>query len=234
MMMRNGVLPVACAVLLGPLLVGCVSLKRTDEARFFVLRAQAPSGSGNVTEPRSGLVGLLPVRLPGHLNRPQLVTEDGPNEVIINEFARWAEPLEPALTRVVADNLATLLPDRQVMRSPFPARASLQCRILIEIESFAPQKSGEVRLEGRFVLLAPKDTRALALRQFRLRRGPVPVGSAGVNAEAGTAAMSELLLELAEQIAEGVRQLETPEPRLSGLERPFQIQRITASATPIE
>lgn len=218
-MMRNGVVPVACAVLLGPLLVGCVSLKRTEEARFFVLRTQAPSGSGNVTEPRSGLVGLLPVRLPGHLNRPQLVTEDGPNEVIINEFARWAEPLEPAMTRVVAENLATLLPDRQVVRSPFAARASLRCRVVVEIESFAPQKSGEVRLDGRWRLLAPKDSSALAMRQFRLRRGPVPVGSGGVDAEAGTAAMSELLADLAEQIAEGVRHLETPEDTVAPVAR---------------
>jgi len=211
-MMRNGVVTIVFAVLLGPLLVGCVSLRRTEEARFFVLRAQAPSGSeNNVTEPRSGLVVLLPVRLPGHLNRPQLVTEGGPNELLIDEFARWAEPLEPALTRVLAENLATLLPDRQVMRSPFPAGAALHCRVSVEIESFAPQRSGEVVLDGRFLLLAQGDGRALALRQFRLRRGPVPVGASGVDAEAGTAAMSELLLELAEQIAEGVRRIEISE-----------------------
>ena len=207
--MRKGVAPIACAALLGPLLVGCVSLKRTNEARFFVLRAQAPSVADHATEPLSGSVGLLPVRVPGHLNRPQLVTEGGASELLINEFARWAEPLEPALSRVLAENLATLLPDRQVMRSPFPAAASLRCRVSVEIESFAPQKSGEVRLDGRFMLLTPGDSRALALRQFRLRRGPVRVGPSGVDAEAGIAAMSELLLELAEQIAEQVRQIET-------------------------
>lgn len=215
-MMPKGLVPVACAVLLGPLLVGCVSLKRTQEARFFVLRAQAPSVSENVVEPRSGPVGLLPVRLPGHLNRPQLVTEGGPNELLINEFARWAEPFEPALTRVLVENLATNLPDRRVLRSPFPAGASLRCRVAVEIESFAPQKNGEVRLDGRFSILAPGEARALALRQFRLRRGPVPVGASGVDAEAGTAAMSQLLIELAEQIAEAVRRVEAPESAPTG------------------
>jgi uncharacterized lipoprotein YmbA len=216
-MMRNGVVPIACAVLLGPLLVGCVSLQRTEEARFFVLRSQAPSVSAETSEPMSGLVGLLPVRLPGHLNRPQMVTEGGPNELIINEFARWAEPLEPALTRVVAENLATLLPDHQVITSPFPARPPLLCRVSVEIESFAPQKSGEVRLDGRWVLLSSKDAKALAVRPFQLRRGPVPVGVGGVDAEEGAAAMSRLLLDLAEQIAEGVREVETPKrPSESG------------------
>ncbi len=211
-MMRKSVALLAGAVLLGPLLVGCVSLRRTEQARFFVLRAEAAPPSGEAAEPRSGLVGLLPVRLPGHLNRPQLVTENGPNELIIDEFARWAEPLEPALTRVLAENLATLLPDRQVMRSPFPAGASLRCRVEVEIESFAPQKNGEVRLDGRFMLLPPGDSRALVLRPFRLRLSPVPLGVSGVDAEAGTAAMSRLLLELAGQIANSVRQLESPEP----------------------
>lgn len=204
-MMRNGLVPLTCAALLGPLLVGCVSLRRTEPARFFVLRAEAPAGPENVSKPPSGLVGLMPVRLPGHLNRPQLVTENGPNELIIDEFARWAEPLEPGLTRVLAENLAALLPDRQVMRSPFPAGADLRCRIEVEVESFAPQKNGEVRLDGRWMLLAPKDARTLALRPFQLRRGPVRMGASGVDAEAGTAAMSQLLLELAQQIAEGVR-----------------------------
>lgn len=210
-MMRSGPVAFSWAVLLGPLLVGCVSLQRTEEARFFVLRAQAPPLAANLTEPSRELVGLMAVRLPGHLNRPQLVTENGPNELMINEFVRWAEPLEPALTRVVGENLAALLPDRHVTRSPFAAGAALQCRISVEIESFAPQANGDVRLEGRFVLLAPKDGRALLLREFQLRRGPVPVGPLGVNAEAGTAAMSDLLLDLAQQIAEAVKQVDVPE-----------------------
>ncbi len=210
-MMRNRAVPVVCALLLGPLF-GCVSLRRTDEARFFVLRAQALLASGDLSEARIGLVGLMPVRLPGYLNRPQLVVQDGPNQVLVDEFVRWAEPLEPALTRVVAENLATLLSDRQVVLSPFPAGAALHCRVVVEVESFAPQKSGEVRLEGRWTLLAPADARALVRREFRLRRGPVPMGAGGmVDAQAGTAAMSGLLFDLAEQIAEGVRQVQVPE-----------------------
>lgn len=208
-MMWNRVATIACAVALG-VLAGCVSLRRTPEARFFVLRAQAPSVSDKTTKPQRGLVGLLPVRLPGYLNRSQLVTEDGANGLRIDEFSRWAEPLQPALTRVVAENLANRLPELQVIRSPFPARVSLRCELVVEIESFAPQASGQVRLDGRWTIRAPNDAGALATRPFRLRRGPVPVGPWGVDAEAGTAAMSELLAELSEQIAEAVQQVEIP------------------------
>jgi len=209
-MMRKGVVPLTCGVLLGPLLVACVTLRRTEEARFFVLRAEAPPVAGEAAGAPEGAIGLLPVRLPGHLNRPQLVTESGPNELIINEFARWAEPLEPALSRVLAENLATLLAHHRVLQAPFPAAAALPSRVVVEIESFAPQKSGEVRLDGRFTLLDPKEGRTLAQRPFHLRRGPVPVGVEGVDAAAGTAAMSRLLLDLAEQIAEAVREMGMP------------------------
>ena len=54
------------------LVAGCVSLKRTPEARFFVLQSLAQPAAQGRQEP-IGIVGVEAVRLPGHLDRPQLV-----------------------------------------------------------------------------------------------------------------------------------------------------------------
>ena len=187
-------------------LAGCVSLKRTPEARFFVLRALTEPASAPA-DPASKAVGVLPVRLPGHLQRPQVVTEAGPNELLIDEFVRWAEPLGPATTRILAENLAAVLADRMVLRHPWAADADLRCRVVVEIESFAPQADGAVRLVGRWSLLEPWGARALILRGFSLRRGPFPVGISGMEPRTGAGAMSELLAELAGQVAAAVQEL---------------------------
>lgn len=192
-------------------LVGCVSLRRTPEARFFVLRSLVEPAARAAAR-SDGAVGVMPVRLPGHLERPQVVTEAGPNELLIDEFVRWAEPLAPATTRILAENLGASLTDRTVLRSPWAADVDLQCRVSVEVESFGPKADGEVLLVGRWALLAPRATRALALRSFSLRRGPLPVGPTGMDPTAGAAAMSELLAELAEQVAAAVRELPREAP----------------------
>jgi uncharacterized protein len=99
------------ALLAAGALAGCVSLKRTAEARFFTLRpvAERPTTPA-ANNPGGGVVAVLPVSLPSFLERPQLVAWTGPGEVPIDEFLRWAEPLDASAQRVLADDLARLLP----------------------------------------------------------------------------------------------------------------------------
>ena len=194
-------------------LAGCVSLKRTPEARFFALRSLAePEAAPAIPSPTpAGFVGVLPVRLPGHLDRPQLVVWTGRNELRIDEFLRWAEPLDAGATRTLAEDLATFLPESRVVRSPWPASAAPRCRVFAELRVFGPQPGGEVRLEGRFALLAPRDERTLAARPLSLRRGPLGSGPDRPDPGAEVDAMSELIADLAKEIAAAVRSLPAEE-----------------------
>jgi hypothetical protein len=193
-------------------LPACVSLKRTPEARFFVLRtlAEPPGEAGAVP----ALVGLLPVALPGYLERPQLITWVAPSELRVDEYLRWAEPLDAGLARTLAANLETLLPGGRVIRSPWPATASarLRCRVRVELQRFGPQASGEVVLEGRFALLPADGERPLVARPVALVRGPLAATAAGggataTDATAGVEAMSELVADLARELASAIRAL---------------------------
>jgi uncharacterized protein len=189
---------------LGP--VGCVSLKRTPEARFYVLRALAEPPEAPAPGP-GGLVGVLRVRLPGYLDRPQLVTETGGDRVAIDEYSRWAELLPPAVTRTLADNLAILLPESRVVSYPWRASEPVRCRVAVELQVLAPHSDGTVRLEGRWALLPAASARPLVQRPVGLRRGPVPIGKQGPEPGAAVEAMSQLLAELGREIAAGVRAL---------------------------
>ena len=185
---------------------GCVSLKRTPEARFFALRPvaerpQAEAPRTPTSEESASIVGVLPVLLPGHLERPQFVTGSGPGEVRVDEFLRWAEPLDAGVVRVLTEDLETLLPSHRVVRAPWPGSTPLRCRVRVELVRFGPQPGGEVALSGRFVLLPAHSERALVIGDADLRRDPARGPS-----DPGRAveAMSALLAELAGRIADAV------------------------------
>jgi len=187
-------------------LPACVSLKRTPEARFFVLRtlAEPPAAEAGATP---ALVGLLPVALPGYLERPQLITWVAPGELRIDEYLRWAEPLDAGLARTLAANLDVLLPQSRVIRSPWPSATRLRCRVRVDLQRFGPQASTEVVLEGRYALLPADGERPLVARPVSLKRGPLGGAAQSDGATAGVEAMSELVADLARDIAAAIRAL---------------------------
>lgn len=201
-------LPATVACLALGALAGCVSLKRTPEARFFALRPvaeppRAETPGAPTAEDGASIVGVLPVLLPGHLERPQFVTWSGPGEVRVDEFLRWAEPLDSGVQRVLAEDLETLLPSHRVVRAPWPGSTPLRCRVRVELVRFGPQPGGEVSLSGRFVLLPAHSERALVIRDADLGRpvpGPRDPGRA-------IEAMSALLADLAGRIADAIAAL---------------------------
>ena len=207
MVIRTRLVVLAGAATVALSLPGCVSLKRTPEARFFVLRSVVEPPEAPARPTTAGLVGVLPVRLPGHLERPQLVTWTGPGELRVDEYLRWAEPIDAGVSRTLAENLDALLPDHPVIRPPWPAAVTPLCRVRVDLRVFGLQESGEVRLEGRWALLPGKGDRPLVHRATSLSKGPLPAGPAGVDAAAGVEAMSALLADLAKEIAAAVEAL---------------------------
>lgn len=194
---------------------GCVSFKRTPGARYFVLRSLVEAKDPEV--PVAGSVGLLPVRVAGALDRPQLVTWTAPNELRLDELQRWAEPLAEGVSRTLAENLAALLPGDRILRAPWPVAARPRCRVAAELGVFGLQPDGAVRLEASIVLLAPGEERVLARRAFAESRKPVAGGAA-----ATVDAMSELVAALARQTAEAIAGLPAPAASPSGPEKaPF-------------
>jgi uncharacterized protein len=195
---------------------GCVSLKRTSEARFFALRTMVEPNAPTGSAAGPGLVGVLPVLLPAYLERPQIVTWAAPGEVRIDEFLRWAEPLDVAVSRVVAENLGTLLSSVRVVRAPWSASTSLRCRVRLDVARFGPQPGGQVELAGRWALLPGRGEEPLVARPFEQRRDS-RAGGGLADPNGQIEAMSALLGELSGEIAAAVAELppaeaEAPKP----------------------
>ena len=200
--------PRTTVVLLGlSTLAGCVSLKRTAEPRYFALRPVARTTATSIAPAAADVelvVGVLPVAFPGHLERPQFVSWIGPDEMHIDQFVRWGEPLASGAQRVLAADLARLLPSHRVMTAPWPASTAPQCRVRVAVDHFGPQPDGGVSLSGRFVLLPGSGERPLVSRTVDLRRAP---DSGPRDPARAVEAMSGLLADLAGEITQAMAAL---------------------------
>lgn len=194
--------------------VACVPLKRTPEARFFVLVSTATAPTHPAPGAPAGIVGLVPLRVPGYLERPQMVTWLGPGELRVSEFSRWAEPLAGGIQRVIAEDLATLLPSHRVLVRPWPGSTAFLCRVSIEVTEFGLRKNGKARLVGRYTLLPARGETPLHAEAFDLER--VVDGDKRVASEAMVGTLSQLLGDLSGRVARTVRELSSapvaPEP----------------------
>ena len=93
-------------VTLGGLLLGLEACTSTP-SRFYVLSSLSASETIAATAATQGpVIGVGPITLPKYLDRPQIVTRAGSNQLALAEFDRWAEPLQDNVARVLAENLA--------------------------------------------------------------------------------------------------------------------------------
>jgi uncharacterized lipoprotein YmbA len=105
------------------LLAGCdvIPPPQADPTRFYVLSDGPPAPAEAAT---SGLrIGLRSVELAGYLKSPDLIVRRGPNELSPQDYARWAEPLDAGIARLVRDQLRADPAVSRVYLQPFPLDA---------------------------------------------------------------------------------------------------------------
>ena len=112
-------------------------------SRFYTLSTTARASPGG-TFPYAVSVG--PVTIPPAVDRPQIVSRIGPNQVRIDEFNRWASPLKADIARIVAENLSGQLGSARVTTFPQAAADEAAYRVTIDVLSLesVPGKSAAI------------------------------------------------------------------------------------------
>ncbi|HSO07289.1 MAG TPA: PqiC family protein [Pelomicrobium sp.] len=184
-------------------LAGCCS---SPKPKFYTLSPQAPAAATAPAAAPTGRpsVGVAAVTLPDSVDRPQLVTRTGANEVAIAEQHRWAGPLKAEVPRVLAENIARLTGNPQVSAHPAAAAASADYRVVTDFQRFEGTVGGDVVLEALWMVQTTGGDLVTAGRSA-VRE---PTGAAGY--EALTAAYSRALARLAGFIAPAVKDLPAP------------------------
>jgi len=97
-----------CSVLCLLLLVGCLSVPipqaEKDPTRFYVLSTSSAPVTG-APAAAGPAIHLRQVELANYLRARPLIVRRGDNEIEFREFARWGEPLEQGIGRVLREEL---------------------------------------------------------------------------------------------------------------------------------
>ncbi len=104
----------------------------TAPSRFYTLDVTAVSDG---TAPVGDAIMVGPVSVPASVDRPEFVLQTAPNRVDVDEFNRWAAPLNDAVAQVVAGDLVKLLGTPNVAAAPL-ANFDPAYRVTIDVQRF--------------------------------------------------------------------------------------------------
>lgn len=176
-------------------LSACIG-SRSTAPNYFLLTAQASSATNTQQKPFS--IGVGPVRVAQFLSRPQIVTHDGSGNLHIVDGERWGEPLDQSIQRVLVQNLAVLT---GAETRNFPWRQNLTPDYAVRIDVIDLDKVGsDAILDVSWSLEDLKNQQLIKTEQKKLSTSM----SNTSDGAALTRAYSELLLQLANQIAAAV------------------------------
>ena len=178
---------------------GCGSSPPTH---FFTLRPVASVGQS--TSASAVPVQVDAFNIPAVLDRTEMVRQNGPDSLSINDQDHWGAPFGEMARNVLAQDLLTRMPAGTVIlpNAPAPAAAA---HLVVSVARFGEDADGSVRLDGSWALLGNNSKSPLLRRDVKLARKAVP-GDAASQA----AAMSDLLGRLADDVSNGVSSLSQP------------------------
>jgi len=185
---------IAAVSLLVGLATGCAS----PASRFYTLSAaNAPAATSSNL---SMVVG--PVSVPAVVDRPQIVVSTGPNQVRLEEFNRWASPLQNNISRVVAENLVAILGTPRVILFSQTLGMDADYRAAIEVQRFESAPGEAATLDAVWTVSRTKDGKS------QTGRTTVREAASDKGYDAVAAAHSRGLARLSQDIANAVRALE--------------------------
>jgi uncharacterized lipoprotein YmbA len=184
----------AAALTLLLLAAGCVG---TSPPVTYVQLTTASSEAGTAPGP-SILVDA--VQVPDYLLRNQLLRRVDDHELRYDATARWAEPLDLGVQRVIAGNLATTLDSAAVTSFPTRSGGDADWRVAIALRNFeAGARNARILAD---ITLSARGGETVESWQFASERA-LPTDSPVAIASTLSALLSELGAEIAARIDEG-------------------------------
>jgi uncharacterized lipoprotein YmbA len=172
-------------------------------SHFYILNPLSPSeGISPASQAEEGpVIGVGPITFPKYLERPQIVSRASRHQLALGEFDRWAEPLQENFSRVLAENLAFLIPTDHIFLHDWPRSATLDYQVRVEVRHFDGWLGGESVLIARWSLLDRAE------RELLSRKAHLNAPAGGHDYEAMVVAMNQMLEALSRDIASAMQRL---------------------------
>lgn len=182
-------------------LAGCLSsitAPQPDRTRFYALTAQTVS-DGSPSSLGDMVLGVGPVRLPGYLDREELVTRVAQNRFDVSQNDRWIEPFDDSVNRVLAQDLYALLNSESIVRYPWPSSRKITHQLEVDILRFEPTSANEVQLAAHWVIVDAGTKQPLTSKTTVIKR-PIQGATKDAAVEALSATLGDLSRDMAEVI----------------------------------
>lgn len=186
---------------------GCAS---SPPSRFYTLSPlETPKpATSDLSQAARIIVAVGPVTIPDYMDRPQIVTRSGRNEVVVNEFDRWAGSIEDDISRVLTEDLSSTLPADlfNVVRWAPSTQTDLQIgyRVTIDVTRIELSPEGPVSLKVQWTVVNEK-TKSLIIA----READISETSGGHSFAGMVAALSRALATLNSDISGAIRDSHT-------------------------
>ena len=194
-------------------LVGCAGSSVTERFYAFndggvVLTAPLPAATGAVAD--SSLPGIVisAVSVPELVDRPQIVTRDGANGVLVAEQNLWAESVRAGIARTLATRLARAMREAgtpvQVAAYPQYSIVDPALRVTIDVVRFDAVPNGEAVIDALYSVRRVSDD------TIRSGRTVASAPIAGTSYEAIVNAWNDALKVVDRDVAALVQQVGVP------------------------
>ena len=199
--MKVGFLRFTIMLLIGAAIFLLTACGTTTPTQFYLLNPMADAGHGSPAAGQKGVsIALVPVALPEHLNRPQIVTRQNGHQVRVDEFHRWAEPLKVHVTEILAENLSMLLNTEGVSIIGRYKQTDVDFHLSIKIIRFDGWLGKEATLVCRWYLGKRDEPAGVHPERFSVTR-PVE----GNDYPDLVATLSQILADLSREIVKEIR-----------------------------
>ena len=195
--MKAGILRLCGILLSGIVVLLLVACGTTAPTRFYLMSPMPDTGQdASTVEKKDVSIALSPVKLPEHLNRPQMVTRQSGHQVRVDEFNRWAEPLDVQVTEILAENLSLLLGTEGVVITNRFKQADFDFHLSVKFIRLDGWPQKEAVLSCRWYLGTGDGPAGVHPRRFSITRAVE-----GSDTPDLVATLSHLLADLSREIA---------------------------------
>jgi uncharacterized lipoprotein YmbA len=181
---------------------GCLGTSRPS--RFYTLSpvqiSDAPRSSAT-----DATLAIGPVEIPAYVDRQQIVTRNGTNELVVAEFDRWGGSLDSEISGALVATLRERLASQRVAVAPWRSAilsgTSASYRTAVSVSRFDGIPGQSVVLQGRWELIAQGGGKE---ESFGVREATVTEKIEGEGYDALVAAMQRALVRFGQQMADTV------------------------------
>ena len=173
-------------------------------ARFYTLSpipVPIPSEK-TILSDKDKVIAIGPVDIPEYLDRIEIVTRANEYQLMISEFDLWGGSIKTDISRVLVENISTLLGIDNLAVIAWKTTITESYRVPVIINQFDGIPGGSLSLKAQWAVLDKDGITYLSFREMTIIK---PIKGFGYNSV--VASMSDAVVDLSKAIAENIKSI---------------------------